>query len=260
MEIRLSMTGTAFQRYPGWARFLAMPKADKLAALARPDERVRLDGLAQSKPDLMGYSDWGTLTVGEVFREDLRRYEGSRVADIAAGSGREPFDVFCDIVAADELRTVFLPSSMDDEKTWAAREASWSDPRVILGASDAGAHVETIHTYDWATTFLQLNRERGVLPAAEAIRRVTSCQAEVYGLKGRGRIEIGAHADFLVADLDRVGPGTARTRTDLPGGAGRLYSEPEGIDHVFVAGTEIVSGNELTGAAPGTVLRSGRDT
>ena len=50
------------------------------------------------------------------------------------------------------------------------------------------------------------------------------------------------------------------TRFDLPGGAGRLYGPAEGIEHVFVAGTEVVSGTAFTGETPGNVLRSGTDT
>jgi N-acyl-D-aspartate/D-glutamate deacylase len=260
MELRISFRGTAFQRYPGWAPVLTSPLPEQLAIFSDPEQRRRLAAAAASVPDALGHSRWGTLTVGETFHPSLRVHEGRRIEEIAADSGKDPFDVLCDIAVADELRTVFLPMSLDDDRTWAAREASWSDPRVVLGASDAGAHVETIHTYDWATTFLALNRERGVMAPEQAVRRVTSWQADLYGLEGRGRIEVGAHADLVVVDMDRIGPGNARTRADLPGGVSRLYSEPEGIQRVFVAGTEIVVDNELTGARPGTVLRSGRDT
>lgn len=43
-------------------------------------------------------------------------------------------------------------------------------------------------------------------------------------------------------------------------GAGRLYAEPDGLDHVFVAGRQIVCEGEFTGEIAGRVLRSGRDT
>ena len=46
----------------------------------------------------------------------------------------------------------------------------------------------------------------------------------------------------------------------MPGGAGRVYGGAEGISHVVVNGTPVVSGKDLLDARPGTLLRSGRDT
>jgi hypothetical protein len=49
-------------------------------------------------------------------------------------------------------------------------------------------------------------------------------------------------------------------RYDLPGGAGRLYADATGIDHVFCNGVAVVSSGVLTGARAGKVMRAGRDT
>jgi len=79
-------------------------------------------------------------------------------------------------------------------------------------------------------------------------------------LRGRGRLVPGGFADIVVFDPDSIGHGPVRTRDDLPGGASRLYAEAIGVDRVFVNGRAIVEEGVFTGAQPGRVLRSGRDT
>jgi N-acyl-D-aspartate/D-glutamate deacylase len=103
-------------------------------------------------------------------------------------------------------------------------------------------------------------RQRGLLPLEEAVHLITDVQARLYGIRERGRIAEGWHADVVVFDEERIAPGPVHTRYDLPAGAGRLYAEAEGIEHVLVNGTEIVRGTSLTGERPGRLLRSGRDT
>jgi N-acyl-D-aspartate/D-glutamate deacylase len=103
-------------------------------------------------------------------------------------------------------------------------------------------------------------RERRLLPLEEAVHLLTEAPARLYGLRDRGVLREGAHADLLVIDPERVGSEPVRTRFDLPGGAGRLYAEPTGIDHVLVGGVEIAAEGEYTGARPGRVLRAGGDT
>jgi N-acyl-D-aspartate/D-glutamate deacylase len=94
----------------------------------------------------------------------------------------------------------------------------------------------------------------------EAVRLLTDVPAKLYGLEGRGRLAEGAIADVVVFDPATVASGPVYTRHDLPGGAGRLYADAIGVEHVVVNGTEIVRGGKHTGALPGTILRSGRDT
>jgi N-acyl-D-aspartate/D-glutamate deacylase len=92
------------------------------------------------------------------------------------------------------------------------------------------------------------------------VRRITGELSALYGLRGRGVIVPGSFADLVVFDPATIGPGPARWRQDLPGGAGRLFADALGIDHVIVNGVVAVSAGSLTGARPGRVLRSGKDT
>ena len=103
-------------------------------------------------------------------------------------------------------------------------------------------------------------RGRQLVSIEEAVRMITSDPANLFGLRDRGVLAPGAWADLVVLDPATVGAGPATLVADLPGGSARLTSDALGIEHVFVNGVETVTDNAVTGAIPGTVLRSGRDT
>jgi N-acyl-D-aspartate/D-glutamate deacylase len=115
-------------------------------------------------------------------------------------------------------------------------------------------------TFSFSTSLLAASRTHDLVPLEEAVHLLTDVQARLYGIRDRGRLTEGGYADVVVFDEHRVAPGPVHTRHDLPAGAGRLYAGAEGIEHVLVNGTEIVTGGELTGARPGALLRSGQDT
>ena len=134
-------------------------------------------------------------------------------------------------------------------------------PAGAAGASDAGAHVDMIDSFAATTLMLgQAFRRRGLLPIEEAVHYLSDAPARLYGLKERGRLAEGWHADVVVLDPTKVGCGPVHLRFDLPGGSGRLYAEAEGIEHVLVNGVEAVTGSTFADDRPGTLLRSGRDT
>jgi N-acyl-D-aspartate/D-glutamate deacylase len=149
----------------------------------------------------------------------------------------------------------------DDPETWALRGQLWRDDRTVIGASDAGAHLDMIDTFAQTTQVLGNGvRRHGVMGLEEAIHQLTEVPARLYGLRERGVLREGWRADVVVFDPETVAPGPTYTRFDLPAGAGRLYADALGIDAVFVNGVQIMCGGEYTGATPGTVLHSGKDT
>jgi N-acyl-D-aspartate/D-glutamate deacylase len=193
---------------------------------------------------------------------DNEAYRGKRIADIAAAEGRSAWDVLSDIVVADELNTSFgVPLAPDTDEDWKARLGIWRDPRAVIGASDAGAHLDLLASFNYTTAVLgRAVRDKRVLPLEEAVHLLTDKPAQLYGLRQRGRVAEGWFADLVVLDEGQVGPGEIDLRFDLPGGACRLYAEPTGVDHVLCNGVEIVRQGSLTGAHPGRIIRSGRDT
>ena len=123
----------------------------------------------------------------------------------------------------------------------------WRDPRAIVGASDAGAHLDFLATFNYCTRCSPKPcASGGCSPTEEAVSLLTTAQARLYGLTGRGRLAEGWCADIVVFDESTIGPGPVVTREDLPGGAPRLYGEAEGIEHVLVNGVEIVRGGDFT--------------
>jgi N-acyl-D-aspartate/D-glutamate deacylase len=255
--------GFILDAFPGWAKTMALPVPEKIKALADPKTRKELAESAASPEAgmLRGMARWELMTIVETFAPENDGLAGRTIGEIAKERGQEPFDALCDISILDELRTIVQPPlAGNDEASWQLRRDVWRDPRAVVGASDAGAHLDMLSTFSFSTAMLRSSREHGLMPLEEAVSLLTDRQARLYGLRERGRLAEGWHADVVVFDEATVKPGPVSWRNDLPAGAGRLYGEAEGIDHVIVNGVEIVRGTELTGDTPGTLLRSGRDT
>jgi N-acyl-D-aspartate/D-glutamate deacylase len=264
VKIRLSFEhGAVLDGLPGWREVFALPVPERMERLADPDLRAQLDLGAHSEEAglLAALANWRHLVVEETFSEANAGLAGRTVGSIAAERGQEPFDALVDVVIADRLRTGLRPPIPESEADWELRAKVWQDPRTVVGGSDAGAHLDMMCGAVYSTSMLGDGvRRRGLLSWEAAIRELTDVPARLYGLRGRGRIATGWCADLVVLDPERVGHGPEHTRDDLPGGASRLYAEAVGIEHVLVNGREIVRHGELTGATPGTVLRSGVDT
>ena len=249
---------------PGWGEVMGLPEADRMKQLADPAVRAMLDERARSKEAgvFRGLSHWGTYVIGDTYTPANDGCAFRTVADIAAQRGTAPFDTLLDIVLADDLRTVLWPNTDDgDESTWTMRAAIWSDPRAMVGGSDAGAHLDRMCGSNYPTAFLgDCLRGRKLVPVEKAVQMMTGQPAALFGLRERGLVRQGFAADLLVFDPETVGSEPARLVHDLPGGTPRLYAGSYGVVRVLVNGTEIVRDGEPTGAVPGTLLRSGRDT
>ena len=249
---------------PGWGDVLRLPRAEAIAKLRDPEVRRELDARAHSEEAgvLRRLTGWGTYRIGDTFSDENAALSGKTVGEIAAARGTEPFDTLLDVVIADGLRTVLWPSPTDDDPaSWELRAKVWTDERVLIGGSDAGAHLDRMCGAPYPTAFLaDCLRGRRLLPVEAAVRLMTSVPADLFGLRHRGRITAGSVADLVVLDPATVDAGPIQLVDDLPGGTSRLVADSVGVRHVFLGGVETVRDGVATGALPGHVLRSGRDT
>ncbi len=164
-------------------------------------------------------ADFGGYVIGDTSSAANEGLSGRVVRDIAAERGdADPFDTLVDMVLADDLRTVLWPSAPDDDDAhWAVRQQLWDDPDVLLGGSDAGAHLDRMCGGSYPTQFLaDCIRGRKLVSVERAVRMMTDDPARLFGLRDRGRLAEGAFADVVLFDPDLVGAGRPRWCATCP--------------------------------------------
>jgi N-acyl-D-aspartate/D-glutamate deacylase len=249
---------------PDWNKVMNLPIPERIERLKDPETRAWMNERARSKDAgvFRRLASWGAYQIGDTYSEANEGLKGRVIGDLAKERGQSTFDTLVDIVINDELRTILWPLPPDnDNGSWELRADAWRNPVVLIGGSDAGAHLDRMCGAPYTTTFLaDMIRGRQLVTIEEAVHLITQAPAELFGLRDRGVLREGAHADVVVFDPETIGAGEVHLVEDLPGGTARLYAGSTGVHRVLVNGTTIVVDGETTGDLPGTVLRSGRDT
>ncbi len=257
--------GYVFRALPGWGWLFDLDVPARMAALRDPDRRRQLEEAAAAPTAGLAVvvRNWATYRVNEVPRAELAPLVGRSIAELAAEWAMSPFDAMVEAALRCDLHVGFVRPQYPDEDDWVwkARLEVLTDPRVVLQASDAGAHLDMMSGANFPTRCIaELVRGRGAFTLEEMVRQFTSVPADLYGLVDRGRITVGAHADLVVFDPATIGATALETVHDLPAGGARLTTRSIGVERVVVAGRDVVRAGAFTGDGPGRVLRSGRDS
>jgi N-acyl-D-amino-acid deacylase len=219
------------------------------------DPRFRAAFREELKRPHLFQGRWNRVEVLEVANPALKTYERKTVAEAAEMRGKDPLDTFFELALEDDLNIQYTMQQYHEEGI----RRLITDPRTMLGLSDGGAHVNMLCDAGYCTYLLGTwVRERQVMPLEQAVKRITSEPADLFGIKDRGRLQVGRPADVTIFDERTVGSAKrARMQEDLPGGGRRLVMPAEGIEYTVVNGEVLYEHGKHSGAMPGQVLRSG---
>ena len=232
-----------------FGELLKVSRAVRLAAYRDPQWRaLAAADLEHSKMK----PRWDTFEISE--SSMYPELEGRRVGEVARERGIGPLDLMCELALAEDLGTRFRAYIANDDP--AAVGDLLGHDRVVLGLSDAGAHVDQLCDAPLPTDLLgRYVRERGAMPLEHAVRKLTGEPADLFGFACRGYLREGYAADVCVFDPGTVGTGPLRRVRDFPAGGERLTAEePTGVRHVLVNGVAIrVDGvqHDMAGHRPG---------
>ncbi|MEV0401504.1 D-aminoacylase [Actinoallomurus sp. NPDC050550] len=173
-------------------------------------------------------------------------HEGMTLRQVADELGLEPFDALVHVLVAERLRVTMVEFSMADQDL----DDAFRSPFTSVGSdgtppgSGGKPHPRLFGTFP--TVISRFVRERRIVDLAEAVRRMTSLPAAVFGVPGRGVIAPGAVADLVCFDPLAIShPGDYAT-PDRP---------VAGIEWVMQEGRLVVRSGRWLGVRRGRRLR-----
>jgi N-acyl-D-aspartate/D-glutamate deacylase len=240
ISFNLDMASLLFAATPAWYMVMRLPHDQKIDVLNNPEARAQLIEAAEPGGNISRFAE---LRVRDSQNPALI---GRRLGDLAEERQTTPANTMIDLSLEEDLQVHFLAANMGHEDPTRvgpiiARE------QVHVGASDAGAHIQSFGTYgDTGYLFSEFVREGGYLSLEQAVKKITSDTAQIWNLPNRGLLRPGQAADVVVFDPDTIQDHAT-------------FIEPHqyatGMIHVFVNGEQVIKDGEHTGATPGRVVR-----
>ena len=214
------------------------------------DPAFRAAFRAELKQPRIFTGQWEQLSVFTVNKPELQPLLDKSLASLSRERGKDPLDLFFELALNDDLDMQFLYEFGE------VNGDMLTHPHTLVGLSDGGAHADMRCEAGYSTYLLgTLVRDKQMLPLEEAIRKLTSVPAQVFGVPLRGTVSTGMIADLVVFDPESVHCGKQEPVHDFPGGGLRYIEKSTGITHTILNGQMLFSDGQQTGPLSGRVLR-----
>ena len=220
------------------------------AALGDPDTRALLKEASEN--GINGGFAWLKATSYTSMRitssSDYPELVGVYLSEIAEMRGQDPFDAVADLIIGASQPVNLTLGAIKEHDVRRLLVQPWnmtaSDGGYADGSESPAGHPRSAGTFP--RLLGHYVRDEGVLPLEEAVRKITLLPADFHGMSDRGRLAAGMRADVAIFD-----PATIIDRSD--------WDHPqrfsEGVIHVLVNGVPVLRNGEMTGEAPGEVVK-----
>jgi N-acyl-D-aspartate/D-glutamate deacylase len=243
-----------FDEFPTWKNLMFLPVEVRRQAFADADTRRKLQAELNDSRPTNYHRRWDIPKVEKVVKPENQKYQGKTIAELAAMRHQAPLDAFLDLALDENLETIFWNANNGGD--WDAMGEILRSPYVLIGTSDAGAHVLFGADFGYGTILLGLwVRERQVMTLEQAIYKLTFHPASIFGLQGRGLLRPGYAADITLFDPKTVHAEEPEWANDFPAGTKRMVQRSVGLHYTIVNGTVISDHGRMTGELPGHVIR-----
>ena len=246
-----------FSEFPSWKGAFNRTVEEQVALYRAPAFRQAFRDDLQAGRGLLFRNQWDRLHVTRVATEQNQQFLNKSLQEIATHLHKDPVDTLLDLAVDEETALGVTVSIINADPEAVGKLITLPD--VLIGLSDAGAHVDQ-HCEAGVPTYIlhEWVQKRQVLTLEEGVRRITSELADFLGLTTKGRVAPGMDADLVLFDPTAVKPYPSEWVNDLPGGKPRLIERSAGIAYTLVGGEILFAHNEYQGGLPGRIIRSTR--
>ncbi|MFN0086831.1 MAG: N-acyl-D-amino-acid deacylase family protein [Blastocatellia bacterium] len=247
--------------YPPWSLEGGVEELLRRLREPRTRERIRrdIDRKIPSWPpwrdggwphNLVKAAGWDAIRIGYVESRRNKRHENRSLSELARLTGRSPFDAVSDLIIEEGGQVSMLIFEVSGEREDREHLAQFARHRLgafCTDAEDYGRGLPHPAAYGAFPRILAkfVRRDRA-LPLEEAVRKMTSYPARIFGLKDRGVLRPGAFADLALLDLERL---TDRATYLFP------RREATGIHTVIINGRVAFRDGSIKAAGCGTAIR-----
>jgi N-acyl-D-aspartate/D-glutamate deacylase len=247
--------------YPPWSLEGGVDQLIERLRDGKTRERIRRD-IERRRPawppwqpmgwphNLVKATGWDAIRIGYVESRRNKRLENRSLAELARLTGQPPFDAISDLIVAERGQVSMLIFEVSGEREGRELLRQYATHRLgafCTDAEDYGRGLPHPAAYGaFARIFAKFVREDGSLTLEEAVRKMTSHPAKIFGLRDRGVLRPGAIADLVLLDPKRV---TDRATYDFP------RRQATGIHAVLINGRVALENGELKNDQCGRAIR-----